>query len=190
MKKKITLLIAVMLTNVSIPSFAQAPNWLWAKAMGDTLYDHGNSIAVDATGNVYTIGSFHGTFYLTASSLAYYDIFISKLDASGNFIWAKAIDGTNDLYAPSLYLDASGNVYSTGSFQYTVDFDLGPGTFYLTSAGDYDVFILKMDSSGNFVWAKSMGGSNRDVGGTIAVDASGNIYTAGQFFQTADFDPG
>jgi hypothetical protein len=74
-----------------------------------------------------------------------------------------------------------------------VDFDPGPDTFNLASFGTNDIFIAKFDSSGNFVWAKQMGGSstfssNRAM--SSAVDALGNVYTTGNFEGTADFDPG
>ena len=60
----------------------------------------------------------------------------------------------------SIALDASGNVYTTGYFYRTADFDPATGTFNLASAGNYDILISKLDVSGNFVWAKAMGGAN------------------------------
>ncbi len=86
-------------------------------------------------------------------------------------------------------VDQIGNVYTTGMFVSTVDFDPGPSTFNLTSAGDRDVFVNKLDSAGNFVWAGQLGGSSEDFGIGIAV-AGGKIYTTGYFSGTADFDPG
>jgi len=165
---------------------------------GGTSHDGGNSIALDAFGNVYTTGHFEGTadidpgagvFNLTSAGL--YDIFISKLDASGNFAWAKAMGGAGYEYGLSIALDADGNVYTTGGFfSATVDFDPGGGVLNLTSAGGYDIFISKLDASGNFAWAKAMGGTTRDQAGSIALDDSGNVYTTGYFHDTPDFDPG
>jgi hypothetical protein len=97
--------------------------------------------------------------------------------------------GTSGDVAYSFATDASGNVYSTGYFGATVDFDPGGGTFNLTSL-DIDVFVSKLDAFGNFVWAKQMGGTLGTVGRSIALDASGNIYTTGDFNSTVDFDPG
>jgi len=83
--------------------------------------------------------------------------------------------------ARSVAVDSSGNVYTTGHFGGTVDFDPGAGTTNLTSNGHEDVFVSKLDSSGDLVWAKSFGGTGRDRGWAVAVDSSGNVYTAGFF---------
>jgi hypothetical protein len=77
----------------------------------------------------------------------------------------------------------------TGYYQGTVDFNPGAGTSNLISAGSLDAFVLKMDTAGNFTWAKSIGGVSSDLGNDITVDASGNVITTGTFNATADFDP-
>lgn len=67
--------------------------------------------------------------------------------------------------------DSQGNIYITGDFKGTVDFDPGPNTHLLISAGIYDVFVLKLDPAGNFLWAKSMGGPNTDQGLSVDIDS-------------------
>ncbi|MAC94485.1 MAG: hypothetical protein CMC96_03170 [Flavobacteriales bacterium] len=174
-----------------------AQNFEWAKSMGGIGSDVGNSIAVDNSGNVYTTGSFlrtvdfdpgPGTFNLTSAG-GTTDIFISKLDTIGNFVWAKKIGGMRFNMSHSIAVDATGNVYFTGQFMDTVDFNPGSGTFNLISAGYYNMFVCKLDASGNFVWAKNMGGLSTCAGRSIAVDYSGNVYTTGGFTGTIDFDP-
>ncbi len=174
-----------------------AQNYEWAAAMGGTSDDTGYGIAVDAAGNVYTTGTFNGTVDFdpgtgtaNLTSVGSYDIFISKLDAAGNFVWVKQMGGTSQDTPSGIVLDASGNVYTTGYFIGTVDFDPGAGTANLTSAGIYDVYVSKLDAAGNFLWAKQMGGTDSEVSYGIAVDASGSVYTTGYFVGTADFDPG
>ena len=82
------------------------------------------------------------------------------------FVWAKRMGGTSLDFGSSVAIDGAGNVYTTGSFKGTADFDPDPAvTFPLTSAGGYyDIFVSKLDSQGNFVWAKRMGGTSHDVG--------------------------
>ncbi|HEX6428217.1 MAG TPA: SBBP repeat-containing protein, partial [Niastella sp.] len=173
-----------------------AGNYVWAASLAAA---NGYSIAVDATGNVYTTGYFAnasadfdpgpGTYNVPYGGNA--DIFISKLDASGNFVWAKSMGGANDDVGGSLALDASGNIHITGAFQNSVDFDPGPGTTTLTTSTNVsDIFVSKLDASGNLLWAKSMGSSSVDEGVSLAVDAVGNVYTVGLFNGTVDFDPG
>lgn len=98
-----------------------------------------------------------------------------------NLVWAKSIGGTLNDIGRSIAIDVAGNVYTTGVFQGTEDFDPGPGVVNLTSVGGSDIFISKLDASGNFVWAKNIGGSSDDNGYSIAVDASGNVFTSGFF---------
>ncbi len=169
--------------------------FVWAKSLGT---GHGNSIAVDSSGNVYTTGWFEGiadfdpgagTAVLVSAGLS--DIFVSKLDSNGDFVWAKRMGGTNYDDSRSIALDPlSGDVYTTGSYQGTVDFDPGAGTVNLTSAGGRDIFVSKLDSSGNYVWARSMGGAVEDYGYGIVIDPFNNVFTTGYFKGTADFDPG
>jgi len=165
--------------------------------MGGFSSDYSPSIAVDGSGNVYTTGYFQGTadfdpsagiFNMTSAGGT--DIVVSKLDLLGNFVWAKQMGGALNDRGYSIAVDGSGNVYTTGYFQDTVDFDPGPGTFNMTSAGLEDIFVSKLDLLGDFVWTKQMGGTSDDNSNSIAVDGSGNVYTTGRFFGTADFNPG
>ena len=193
--KSTILTIAVLFFTLS--SFSQGTKFEWAKGIGGTSYDIGYSITTDASGNIYTTGYFNGTvdfdpgggtFNLT--SVGGMDIFISKVNSSGDFLWAKGIGGTSDDYGKSITTDESGNVYTTGYFQGTADFDPGLGTFNLTSAGGEDIFISKLNSSGDFLWTKRLGGTSDDASSSITTDGSGNVYTTGSFYETVDFDPG
>lgn len=179
--------------------------FVWAKAfLGNDASNYDRvtpvSIAVDASGNVYTKGTFAGTVDFDPGPLtnnltsASPNTFVSKLDTSGNFLWIRNWSTTGNPIG-SLALDTSGNIYSTGIFEGTTDFDPGTGTFNITTAGVYDIFTSKLTTNGDFVWAKAMGGYGYDKGYSIAVDASGkNVYTAGSFAiingGQADFDPG
>jgi hypothetical protein len=184
-------------TDVFVQKLDTSGNFLWAKSFGENFFDCGYSIAVDASGNVYTTGIFEGTVDFdpgagtaNLTSVEFTDVFVQKLDAYGNFLWARSFGGSSYDIGHSIKVDASGNVYTTGYFERTVDFDPGAGTANLTSAGSTDVFVQKLDTSGNFLWAKSFGDWFDDYGYSIAVDASGNVYTTGFFKLEVDFDPG
>ena len=183
--------------NIFVQKLDAAGNYVWAKRMGGSGFCYGNSVALDASSNVYTIGNFDGTADFDpgagtatlTSAGGLYDIFISKLDASGNYVWARRMGGTDIDVGNSIAVDASENVYTTGFFKLTVDFDPGGGTANLTAAGAQDVYIQKLDVSGNFVWVKQMGGIALDYGNSITLDTSNNVYTVGIFSDVVDFDP-
>jgi len=182
--------------NIFILKLDASGNFIWAKNIGGSGYG-GYSIAVDGTGNVYTAGEFQGTGDFDPGAATFnlvsagdYDIFISKLDASGNFVWAKKMGGAGTDKAYSLAVDGSGNVFSTGYFSGIADFDPGAGTFNLNSSGVEDIFISKLDASGNFLWANQIGGTAYDAGNGLSLDALGDVYTTGQFSGVADFNPG
>jgi hypothetical protein len=102
--------------------------------------------------------------------------------------------GTDHEFPGTLALDTLGNVYTTGFFRYTVDFDPGPGVQNRTAAGTnpafLDVFISKLDASGNYVWAYTVGGPGDDVTGAIAVKGNDNIFITGTYWGVPDMDPG
>ena len=163
MKKNIFLIFVsfFLLQNLN----AQFPKWDWAKAISGTSYEFGFAIAVDHTGNIYSTGSFMGNadfdpgtgiYSITSASATHSDIYISKLDSLGNFIWAKTIGGINNDAGYAIAVDPidGQDIFITGFFSDTVDLDPGPGVFNLFSSGGAEVFISKYDSAGNFIWAK------------------------------------
>jgi hypothetical protein len=193
--KAITTFIAVICFLMAANLNAQTLDWV--KTFGGRNDDNGISIAVDGAGNIYTTGSFRGTVdfnpgpdSIIVSSVGNNDIFIQKLDANGNFLWAISFGKKGVNVGSSIAVDSQGNVYTTGFFQDTIDFNPGTGVANLSAVGDRDAFILKLDANGNFLWAKSFGGKSRDQGISIAIDAENNIYTTGGFEDTVDFDPG
>ena len=195
-------LICILITSMGLVLLnAQVPNLSWAKGTGGTLNDFGYSVAVDAFGNVYTAGVYYGTvdfdpgpgvFNLTPPGPYPTAFFVCKLDSTGAFVWAKTF-GNGTTTSIAMTVDLAGNVYTTGNFDGTIDFDPGPGVFNLTGTGRPDIFVSKLDAAGNFVWAGMMGGStgaDQATTNAIAVDAAGSVYTTGYFTGSSDFDPG
>lgn len=185
--------------DIFFAKYDPSGNYLWAKKVGGASEDVAGEITLDGSGSVYIAGWYSsascdfdpgsGTVNLGSAGLT--DIFFAKYDNDGNYIWAKRIgstayDGCHDIRA-----DQSGNVFITGYFNGTVDFDPGPGIATLTDVGAGDLFFAKFDQSGNYLWAKRAGGSQYEVGNSLNTDNSGNIYISGPFMSPdADFDPG
>ncbi len=180
-----------------ISKFDASGNFIWAKQIGSSNNEAGTAITIDPLGNVFTTGYFKGTVDFDPSSMSSYtlsslglsDVFVSKLNPLGDFVWAKQIGGTGYGFSQSIVLDVYNNVYTTGYYSGIADFDPTSGYFNLTSAGNKDVFISKLDLNGGFMWAKSMGGSNNDNGCSISLFGNNTIYTAGNTEGIADFDP-
>ncbi len=238
------LLPFILICNLQL--FAQ-PVYQWANKIGGTSSDQGNSIAYDASGNVYITGYFRSTAdfdpsgntvnITPAGGSGTYDMFLAKYDPTGGYLWAKtvgttgsyygygvAVDGSGNacvtgggseillakynsnggfLWANSFgsggvnngystVFDVSGNIYVTGTFQNTVDFNpdiLVTNNLSSTGGATSDIFFAKYDSDGGYLWAKNVGGAGNDNSCSIALDASGNIYISGNFYNSADFDP-
>lgn len=177
--------------------------FVWAVQIGGSASpDECTALAIDASGNLLITGSFKGTVdfdpgvgIVNLLSLGNDDVFVLKLNSSGIYLWAKQMGDIGPDSGNGIAVDGLQNIYVTGSFYFCPnDFDPGPGIFNLCSEGSSDIFISKLDASGNFVWAKSMGGPGADVGKSIAIDAAGNVYSIGVFATPsatfANFDPG
>ncbi len=183
--------------DIFITKYDTDGKYLWVKAIGGTGLDRGADIAVDASGSVYVTGRFADTVDFDPGgnvenhvSNGNADIFITKYDTEGNYLWAKSIGGSGLDQSNSLVCDRDGNIFITGAYQQTVDFDPGPLTTNLISNGGGDIFLARYNTNGDFSWAKSMGGaSTNDAGNSIALDAVENIYITGRFGATVDFNP-
>jgi len=146
--------------NVFLLKYDSAGNLLWDKTWGQSDYDYSYGIAIDSTGNAFITGKTYNF------GETYSDVFILKYDSSGNLLWKRTWGGSDDEWAPKIALDASGNAIISGSTE-------------SYGAGYSDVFILKLDSSGNNLWDKTWGGSERDLGFGVVLDNSGNAFVTG-----------
>jgi hypothetical protein len=175
-------------------------DFVWSHCPGTDMYTRGTSITVD-NGFVYTTGYFSGNMDLSmgagtqmVSTVDGNDIFILKMDTAGNVVWGKAIGGNDDQQSRGIDV-YGGDVFITGEFKDTVDFDPGAGTFILSGNVSFDAdnaFICKYSSAGNLTWAKQIGDNPyaNVKGSNITIDNSGNIYLTGNHFGAVDFDPG
>lgn len=169
--------------------------FVWVKHLvGGTYYD----VESDNNGDIYVTHWFGGTqefdpgpgsFTLTASPEGA-DISIAKYSSSGQFIWAKALLGNGIDFGRSLKVDNDGSVYLAGYFENIVDFDPNEDQYLLNSQDGFDIFILKLNSEGRFLWAKSFGGSSSDFGYDLHIDSANNLYLAGKFWENLTINTG
>lgn len=178
-------------------------NFVWAKQISNSTGGAANEdsydIKCDSDGNVYVAGRFSYADFDTSSGIndvqSYgsnfnTDGFILKLNSLGNTVWVKQFGSSTHDIITSIDIDSSNNIYATGIFTGTADFDpSATNNTNSVSAGNNDVFIVKIDSNGNYLMHKTFGGSGTDYANSIKVDSNGNIYTVGYFSNTVDFDP-
>jgi hypothetical protein len=165
-----------------IVKYDPAGNVLWGKSFGSSLHEEVNAIETDAAGNSYILGEFaspsvtFGNTVLTNNGGT--DVFLVKLDPSGNVLWAKAIGGTGGEESNALVRDANGDILTLSNSGSPA---LSVGSSNLTTAGSQDLLIVKYAASGNVIWAKTMGGAGADVAYDIAADATNNFAITGRF---------
>ncbi|OYU95812.1 MAG: hypothetical protein CFE21_11790 [Bacteroidetes bacterium B1(2017)] len=173
-------------------------NLIWAKKIGDFGNESCVNLKITKSNKLILSGTFSGNVNFNTngipsiplSSNGGNDCFLLNLNLNGTVNWVKGFGSGFDDVLQNFALDKFDNIYATGSYQGAADFDPGVGNTVLGSNGLNDIFILKLDSAGNFVFAKSLGGTNQDYGNGIAVDSTGKIAVTGSFIGTIDFDPG
>jgi hypothetical protein len=153
----------------------------------------GGSAAVCSSGSVYVVGAFMGDADFTvaqSTSHGSYDVCLLKFDTSGVIQWVRTWGGSGKDGGLDAAADSDGNVYVTGFFTDTPDFDPGAGVASFASNGLEDAFLSKFTADGDLLWVRVWGGSGWDNGLGVTVDPAGNVYLTGEFMGTVDFDPG
>ncbi len=175
------------MTVNSCPPSAQPPGWAWAKKSVGIKDDYSWRITKDKNDNLYVAGRFSGDSIQFEGIVLHAPgggIFVVKYDASGNVIWGRTDAGNANSDAISIATDQSGNVYVAGTF-YGPSIKFGNIILNRTVNGYFDTYIVKFDSAGNVIWAKSGTGDEWSTPWGIAVDNSGNIYMTGAFWSTS-----
>jgi hypothetical protein len=173
--------------DIFVAKYAPNGKVLWTKSAGGKQEDYAYGISTDRAGNSYVTGYFSDTAAFGTQkcmSAGNEDVFVSKLDPNGNFLWTRSIGSTKTDKGYGTVIDKDGmNCYITGSFNDSLFFN----GIKLLSSGMSDIYIAQCDSSGKFVWAKSAGGSGQDYGYAIGLDGMNNSYITGHYNDTAAF---
>lgn len=194
-------------SDVFLAKYSNSGNFLWAFNIGDfNTGSQGRSVVTDAIGNIYMTGDLSGTNVdfdpgvntNSLTSLGTTDIFLSKYDGNGNYLWAFNIGSAAGYYfvSYSVSTDANSNAYVCGSFAGTADFNPSVGINNLIgNINNQCAFVVKYDSNGNYVWAFQINASG--LGGAAVwagtTDSNGSIWVVGGLFFGGinyDFDPG
>ena len=189
----------VGLSDIYVLKLSANGLYIWSKTVGSSKSESSYDLNIDINDNLIVTGTFFqsldcdpGPNSMTVVTNGYDDMFVFKWNNAGNCLWAKSIGGAYGDYGRSACIDVDGNVFTTGYFSDTVDFDPGIGVHKVGTTGinDIDYFIQKLDSNGNFKWVNTSADPNINSGSFISNDQNGGIYHIGLFSDTVDFDPG
>ncbi|TNE43609.1 MAG: hypothetical protein EP343_32865 [Deltaproteobacteria bacterium] len=174
-------------TDVFVAKLSPAGVWVWAKRVeGSNRRNAGNAIAVDSNGSPHVTGVFAGTATFgstTLTSTSGLNVFVTRLDTNGNWLWSKAAGGAQSRQGKSLTLDSNGYVYLTGVFQDTAVF----GTTTLSSTGPTDMYVAKLNDQGDWLCAEAFTGTDLVSAEDIAIDNQGVVALTGFFRGATSF---
>ncbi len=171
-------------------------NFLWMKDIGgpSSIIEVWSS-ALDPDGNIVSTGGYAGNIdfdpgpeVAELTSIGEHDAFAFKLDADGNYLWANSIGSIGMDYSNHITTDQDGDIIMTGRFSETCDFDPTTSTDEITSNGQYDAFVLKLNPQGERIWTKTIGGIRDELSYSILTDNEKNIYLTGFFEHVVNFD--
>ena len=167
----------------------------WTATWGGESADYVEDVAVDSSDNVVVTGYFLNTVDFNPdgaggehTSKGSYDVFITRLGGDGGYQWTKTFGGTEWDQSSNLSVDSMGNIFVTGTFAKAVDFNPSDGTDKHTSAGETDIFVMRLNADGGYGWARTFGGDYFDFGQSVAVGSMGSVLVTGYFWGTVDFD--
>jgi len=177
-----------------LAKYDTAGNFLWGFNLGGLSSDYIKSLAVDANNNVLVGGYFGTTMTVdaiggtTLSTNGSTDCFIARYSSIGNYDWSTSFGGTLADNIFSITTNAN-TIYATGTFNSVVDFNPGIDTLNIQTKGSTDVFITSFSNTGTFNWAGGIGGTGADNANFIEIGTNGDVYVAGSFIDSADFNP-
>tara|TARA_B110000503_G_scaffold142897_1_gene241525 strand:- start:2220 stop:4586 length:2367 start_codon:yes stop_codon:yes gene_type:complete len=178
-------------------SIAQSQNFESLSNFGGNGFQDVNAIEILANSNIITVGQFENTVDFDESpntvnrtAVGGKDLFLKCVDTSNNLLWVGAFGGLSDAIAWSVTSDPQNNIYISGNFSGTIDFDPSNSIVNLTSNGGQDIFVCKYSSSGSLIWARSFGGTLNDNGRELIVNSNEEVVLAGWFRNTINFVPG
>ena len=181
----------------------------WARTWGNqftssNFREFGWGVTTDISENIYVTGNFMGTVDLdpgvgvdehTSATGGTSDVFLSKFDQKGDFMWAKTWGNSNNDEGRDVAVDNAGNIYVFGVFKGTVDFDPGPAIVEHTSISEnyYDNFLSKFSANGELIQVLTWEANSdtfMEFGFGVAVDTQNSVYVTSVFEDIVDLDPG
>jgi gliding motility-associated-like protein len=186
-------LVIVFLSTLHCKT-AYSQQFSWVRTVGASVNVGGISVVSDVSGNVYSTGFFAGNANIGGTAVSgggTPDIYVVKYDASGNSIWGyyTTTSTSGSTYPVHMTIDQNGYIYIVGTTTTTYGVNFGSSSI-AASTIEPDVFVLKLDTNGNVVWVKSIGGTGAENVSKVDTDGTGKLFITGDFNSSTDFIPG
>lgn len=180
-------------TDIFVAQFSMDGLPLRFRRWGSPDNDAGLGLSLDSTGNVVLVGSFSKGMVLGPDILpnsGETDIFVTKLGAALDTVaWVHSYGGQFSDAPQDVAVASTGEIAVAGSFQWIGEFNRdSPGTMTVTSAGDYDGFVLLLNGDGATRWVRGFGGPRTDLGRAVAIDKIGDVLVGGSITDRARFE--
>jgi len=192
--------------DIFLWKFNNQGDYQWVRIFeGNNLHNQAKGqIAFDAQHNIHLLGTFRGNVdfdpksgqnLINSPSSWDSSMFTAKLDSSGTLLWVHGFISQNPagIIGQGIAVDPNGNVYLTGNTIFaTVDLDPSAGVQLHGSASTVEIFAMKLDANGQYLWSKGFIGTGtlQEDGRRILPTSTGGAYVMGVFSGTRDFDPG
>jgi len=154
---------------------------IWHTFLGGSAWDYGHAIAVEDVDHVYVAGRSYAAW---GSPIRAYtsgaDAFAAKLNRNGGLTWHTFLGGSGTDYGRAIAVDSYDNAYVAGDSNVSWGAGACATCPIRAHVGNYDAFVVKLDSGGAITWNTFLGGNNVDYGYGIALDESANVYVTGQ----------
>lgn len=182
--------------GMMIAKFNSGSQLVWAKAIGGDLPSGGTSISLDKDQNIYFSGRFRDSVDFDPGAAEYKlysnglnDFFAIKLNSNGEFQWARTFGSADNDFIACSVADSKGNLYLTGNFRGAMDFDPSAATVVKTPTGLVDLFLLKLDTDGNYQWVVNYGGTDQPTGFFVGLDPYENVVLSGKYHASSNLNP-
>ena len=195
--------ISVTDPSILIAKYNESGQKQWSYVFGNGK-SYATAIALSSDNkSIFVIGCFRESVDFDPYFRCYMDVhtavgsldaFVMKLSTDGDYLWTKPFGGLDEVWGKNVAVDINDNIYISGVFRGTVDFDPSSEVDYHTSNGFRDVFVVKLNSDGSYAWAKTFGGTGIDISGcrdnNSMLVTEDTIYLVGWFENEVDFDTG
>ncbi len=168
----------------------------WARIFRGPGNDVARAAGVDASGKLFITGNYsqwtdfdpsHGKdIHMTDGEGS---TFVTKLSQDGSYAWTRTFPGNGLDYGEAIAAGPDGEVVAVGIFRGETDFDPSEGVDLRRTAGETDIFAVKLNAEGTREWAYTIGGVDYDFVRGVAIDDDGFTYVVGSFRFTVEFDP-